>query len=319
MKIAYITKRWSDLAMGIVEQANEIVERYEAQGFNLTLRQLYYQFVAGDLFPASWADAATGSTNNEKSYDKLGVVIADARMCGLLDWDAIIDRTRSLKSINTWESPASIVRAVSERFKYDLWADQPVRPEVWVEKDAAIGVVENVCNELRVPHFSCRGYTSLSAMHEAAMRMLDYHREDQQPYVIHLGDHDPSGVDMSRDIEERIKTFMRHHDEEAADGFQFNRVALNMNQVRSYSPPPNPTKVTDSRAKGYVERFGHECWELDALEPAVIAQLIRRKVEDVRSDSRWEKAESREKTARTQLGLISSNYSKVVSKLEAKP
>jgi hypothetical protein len=316
-KIAYVTnKKWSDTALDLIEKANEIVARYAAQGFNLTLRQLYYQFVAGDLFPASWADRATGSTNNEKSYDKLGAIVSDARMCGLIDWDAIIDRTRSLRTIPAWSSPSAIVEAVSTQFKLDLWNDQPNRVEIWVEKDAAIGVVENICAELRVPHFSCRGYTSQSAMWEAAQRLFAYRRRGQTPHVIHLGDHDPSGIDMSRDIEERLRAFMAHHDREYAESLVFERIALNMNQVERYTPPPNPTKVTDSRAKSYIDRFGEECWELDALEPSVVADLIESTVRPLIRKTTWSKRVQAETDARKQLSLISQNYDVVVSRLE---
>lgn len=315
-KIAYTTKKWSPLQLTIIRQANEIISRYAAQGFNLTLRQLYYQFVAADLFPASWADPATGSTNNEKSYGKLGDIISDARMCGLLDWDAIIDRTRSLRALAHWDSPAAIIKEDAACFRYDLWEDQPTRPEVWVEKDAAIGVVENICNRLRVPYFSCRGYTSQSAMHEAAMRLLDHHENNQIPLVIHLGDHDPSGVDMSRDIEDRIKEFLDRHDSDAASNFTFTRIALNLDQVRQYNPPPNPTKATDARCAGYRARFGQECWELDALEPAVVANLIQVAVEAERDDDKWREAVSRERRARNQLTLISDKYEDIVSGLE---
>ena len=83
--------------------------------------------------------------------------------------------------------------------------------------------------------------------------------------IIHLGDHDPSGIDMTRDIQERLQMF-------GADVY-VKRVALTMNQIGTYNPPPNPAKITDSRASKYIDEYGNESWELDALEPQVITDL----------------------------------------------
>jgi len=106
------------------------------------------------------------------------------------------------------------------------------------------------------------------------MRLLTQVRAGKQIYIIHLGDHDPSGLDMSRDIRERIDMFMSRHPGKALN-FELNRIALNMDQVRQYSPPPNPAKITDSRASKYIKEFGNESWELDALEPSLIVDRKR--------------------------------------------
>ena len=111
-----------------------------------------------------------------------------------------MDRTRELRTLSHWDDPSSIVEACSKQFNLDLWDKQPFRPEVWIEKDALVGVFERVCRELDVPLFSCRGYTSQSEMWVAGQRMLQYKRNKQTPVIFHFGDHDPSGKDMSRDI-----------------------------------------------------------------------------------------------------------------------
>ena len=89
--------------------------------------------------------------------------------------------------------------------------------------------------------------------------------------LIYLGDHDPSGIDMTRDIEDRLGTFMM------GKGASFSgvlRIALNMDQVEEYQPPENPAKSSDSRFKSYVIEFGPSSWELDALEPVVLSKLV---------------------------------------------
>lgn len=269
-KIKYKDVRFRLASIDMIHKANAILEEYAEQGFTLTLRQLYYQFVARDFIP-----------NNMKAYKNLGNVINDARLAGLIDWNAIIDRTRGLESVPHWDSPREIVDSCAKQYREDLWRDQPHRVEVWIEKDALVGVIEPVCRDLHVPFLSCRGYTSQSEMWGAAMRLASYQRDGQEPIVLHFGDHDPSGMDMSRDITDRLELFM--------GGVDLRRLALNMNQVRRYKPPPNPAKVTDSRYKDYLRDFGLECWELDALEPRVIADLIRKEVEGIRNAADWKR------------------------------
>ena len=162
MKECFAEKDFRDTTLVLVYEANEIIAEYAAQGFTLTLRQLYYQFVARDLIP-----------NTQRSYKRLGSVVNDARLAGLIDWAAIEDRTRHIESTPHWESPADIVRTCARQFRIDKWAKQPYRAEVWIEKEALAGVVSGVCEKLDVPYLSCRGYTSQSVMYEAAARLSD--------------------------------------------------------------------------------------------------------------------------------------------------
>jgi hypothetical protein len=282
---------------------NDVIEQYEAQGFQLTLRQLYYQLVSRDIIP-----------NQQTEYKRLGSIVNDARLAGMIDWETIEDRTRNLESLAEWNEPSDIVSTCARQFHVDLWAGQPKRPEVWIEKDALLGVIEPVCHELDVDFFSCRGYTSQSEMWRASVRLLDYIQNDQQPVILHFGDHDPSGKDMSRDIEDRLELFIA---EEAGgpDCFELHRIALNMDQVRKYKPPPNPAKFTDSRCTGYVKQFGTKSWELDALEPAVIAALIRANVEAVMDSNKFAKQIEKRTAGRALLTKISEKWDDVVRSL----
>jgi hypothetical protein len=303
--------RFSDERRAIIDQAIELVLNYEAQGYSLTLRQLYYQFVSRDLFPQSWADPGTGSTNNERSYKKLGDIINDARMAGLVDWSAIEDRTREASGNNHWNSPADIVAACADQFQIDKWSDQPFRVEVWVEKDALEGVVAQVARRLDVTYFSCRGYASATSIWDAGQRLKRYATSGQTPVILHLGDHDPSGIDMSRDIEARVAMFM--------DGFgnklKFERIALNRDQVDEYTPPPNPAKVTDSRFKNYQDEHGDECWELDALEPSVISELIETRVNAYLKPKLFKAKEREQQEHRDALESVASQWDEIVASL----
>ena len=124
-KLAYVSKDFSAKSLATIDLANRIIDEYRAQGYTLTLRQLYYQFVARDLIP-----------NRVQEYKRLGSVVNDARLAGLIDWEAIEDRTRNLRSLAHWTSPDSIVEACASQYRIDKWARQPVRVEVWIEKEA---------------------------------------------------------------------------------------------------------------------------------------------------------------------------------------
>ncbi len=159
-----------------------------------------------------------------------------------------------------------------------------------VEKDALVGVIEAACERWRIPFFSCRGYTSQSELHAAGKRLARRAAvRDQDPLVLHLGDHDPSGIDMTRDITERVSMFARR-------GVEVRRLALSMAQVEELSPPPNPAKITDSRARRYIQEYGDESWELDALTPNYIADLIAAEVEDELDADEWAEALQTEET-----------------------
>lgn len=239
-KIAYKSVNFRSASLDIIHDANTIIVDYQAQGFDLTLRQLYYQFVSRDLFPDSWIDQTTGSKNSERSYKKLGDIINDARLAGMIDWDAISDRTRFLRSDSHWTSPASIIRSAAYGYNLDKWQGQEYRPEVWIEKDALVGVIQGICDRYDVPYISCRGYMSQSEMWATGQRFLSHIEYGQVPYIIHLGDHDPSGKDMTDDIWKRLELFTDGYE---GDKFYVKRIALNYDQVEQYNPPPNPTKM----------------------------------------------------------------------------
>jgi len=296
-KICYVPKDFHNSSLRIIYQAEEIIDAYQAQGYRLTLRQLFYQFVARDLI-----------SNTVKSYSRLGRIINDARLAGYIDWLAIEDRTRNLADLAHWNDPAEIVRTAANGYREDLWATQPVRIEVWIEKEALAGVFERVCKELDVPFLSCRGYTSQSEMWAAAQRLRKYHDRGQLPYIFHFGDHDPSGIDMTRDIRDRLDLF--------GVDVEVDRLALNMDQIDEFNPPPNPAKTTDSRFETYLMRFGGESWELDALEPQVLADLVREAVVGIRDEDAWEAAEQEQEQNREYLRLASDRWEEVTGYLE---
>lgn len=292
-RIKYQNIAFKNGTLDLIAKANSIIAEYQQQGFDLTLRQLYYQLVSRDIIP-----------NKVTEYKRLGSIINDARLAGLIDWNAIIDRTRNLRGVSHWTTPDSIIGSAAYSYRIDKWEDQDFRPEVWIEKDALVGVIAGICEELDISYFSCRGYTSQSEMWVAAQRLLKWKKMGQRPLILHLGDHDPSGKDMTRDILDRLELF-------TGMAIKVDRLALNWDQIEQYNPPPNPAKETDSRFEAYVAEFGNESWELDALEPTVIAALIRQAVEGIRDEDAWARAVERETAERNQLEQAAKNWGKV--------
>src|ERR1700747_2259746 len=137
MKEKFIEKNFGVAAIAMILKINQILRDYEAQGYDLSLRQLYYQLVSRNIVE-----------NTERSYKNVGNLVSDARLAGMIDWSMIRDRGRNMVRNTHWESPADIVRAAAQQFRIDRWVDQPNYVEVMVEKQALEGVLEPVCGEL---------------------------------------------------------------------------------------------------------------------------------------------------------------------------
>jgi hypothetical protein len=311
-RIKYQTKRFSDEKMAVIRQANVICADYQTQGYDLTLRQLYYQFVARDLIP-----------NKQSEYKRLGAIINDARLGGLLDWDYIVDRTRNVRSMATWGDPSDIISASARQFRIDKWEHQPSRVEVWIEKDALVGVIEGVCNTNQVSFFSCRGYTSQSEVWGAAQRemflrtdltntAIEEHREGLEDAF------ERTGTETAKELRERDpEAYAEFHDKVTATygtygSITVDRIALNMDQIDQYDPPPNPAKITDSRAVSYMAEYGEESWELDALEPTVLGALIQDAIDVAKDHDRWDVDQEQEERHREHLSRVSAHWTEVI-------
>lgn len=251
-------------SLALIELCNQVITRYQAQGLRLTLRQLYYQLVTINAIK-----------NEERAYKRLGAIVSDGRLAGLIDWQAIEDRMRQPTVPNEYRNLGRLIEAAVYSYRLPRWEGQDFYVELWVEKDALAGVLAPLADEFHITLMVNRGYSSQSAMYEAAKRFRGQFKER---VLLYLGDHDPSGEDMVRDVGDRLAMF-------GAD-VEVRKVALTMDQVQAYNPPPNPTKLTDSRAEGYIGRYGEECWEVDALPPDVLAQLIRAAMVGLRDENK---------------------------------
>lgn len=275
-------RNFTGKAMAQITQANQIIADYQADNLRLTLRQLYYQFVS-----RNWI------TNEEKSYKNLGKTISEARLAGLVDWDSIEDRGRVV-SIYDRSPGADIeadVKAAIDYFALSKWEQQPEYVELWVEKQALAGVLEPIASRYRVPLMVNKGYSSQSAMKEAAERFREF--SDRDCTLIYLGDHDPSGEDMVRDIGDRLETF--------GVTVTVDKVALTMAQIRKFNPPPNPAKVTDSRAAAYIRKHGNSSWEVDALPPRELNRLITAAIVEHVDQDLWDEVKAKQEAEKKRM------------------
>lgn len=274
---SFIYKKFSAERELMVQTIDTIITEYQEQGYLLTTRQVYYQLVARGMIE-----------NTLQSYKRIAALINDAKLAGLLDWAGLEDRTRDFITRSHWTSPSEIIRASAEQYHEDLWVNQSHRLFVVIEKEALVGVLESLCHKFDVPLLAARGYPSGSVLYDfAKTHLLPAISNRQRCHILHLGDHDPSGIDMTRDLTERLDMFTY-----TSSFISLERIALNMSQVEEVNPPENPAKTTDSRFAQYIKRFGRSSWELDALQPRYLNNLVEEKILSRIDLDEWEQAKS---------------------------
>jgi len=295
MKEQFRKEKISVKKLVYIDTINIILKEYEEMGYTLTLRQLYYQLVARDFIP-----------NHAREYSKLSGILVTARMNGLVDWDMIEDRVRR-PELPYWVR--GIKHAIDDTigaYRLDRQKGQKNYIEIWTEKDAVSNILKRVSYYHHIRLMVNRGYSSCSAMKNAYDRIswrTGGMLSGQNPVIIYVGDHDPSGLDMIRDIEERLEEF-------GLCSLTVNHIALTSNQIDDYNPPPNPTKITDPRAKWYIEKFGESSWELDALRPDVLQEIVTNAVEELIDLDLFASVLKQEKVDKEKLASFAEDFEK---------
>jgi hypothetical protein len=302
-------EKWVKDKNELCNEILSILSDYADQGYTLTLRQLYYQLVAGGNI-----------RNDDVVYKKMSSILDDLRYSGNVDWEAIEDRGRVPYLPFAVDSVAEALDVIVRSFKLDRQKGQSNLIEVWTEKDAISGILKKVTSEYHVNLVVNKGYSSSSAMHKAYERFAEVLNDGRNVKVLYFGDHDPSGLDMLRDIKERILFFivkgeqvdaMDSDDEDFTEFYRDYRnnndlfgvddglstqlygkywdsvkahywstrfevipIGLTMTQIDTYNPPPNPAKISDPRAAWYIKEFGAISWEVDALRPDLMEKLV---------------------------------------------
>jgi len=271
-----------------LRQVLDILAEYKKLDIRLTLRQLYYQLVSRDII----------KENTTQEYKKLGSLLANARLAGIVDWDVIEDRVRRPEKHSEWDSVPDLVKSAVASYRLPRWKDQENYVELWCEKDALRSVLEPITDDLHITFMVNRGYSSISAMYESSKRIIAAMEQGKTPYILYLGDLDPSGEDMVNDIRKRMKLLQADGshdypaDTEEDEGYpryadlqgeriilEVRKIALTPAQVRQYRPPHNMAKQTDSRYKAFREKHGKHSYEVDALKPQVMIALVRGEIE----------------------------------------
>ena len=291
-KVCFIPKDFRKSSVELIEFMNTLIESYQDQGYTLTVRQLYYQLVARDVIP-----------NDLNSYKRTAAIINDAKLAGLIDWDAIEDRTRDFIVRSRWNSVSSILDSCVRSFHMNMWQEQEYQVYVVVEKEALVGVLERTCNTYDVPLLAARGYPSSSVLYDFAQSHIIHKSMHKQHIIIHLGDHDPSGIDMTRDLTERLNLLCG-----VPVNLAVERIALNYDQIEELRPPKNPAKDTDSRFESYRKKFGSSSWELDALSPQFLNDLVESKINEFIDFDEWDLCKSEISSKKRQLQAISDGF-----------
>lgn len=244
-----------------------IVAEFEKDDIVITLRQLHYQLVSRGLGP-----------NTLRAYKNLGNLLSRARLAGFIDWDAVTDRGRKAVVWSSFDSIQACVADAARNFTLPRWDDQDEYVELWCEKDALTSVIEPICAELFTPLMINKGYSSSSAMYDARNRIR--RRANGRPAtILYLGDFDPSGEDMVRDVRDRLHHFR-------LGSLTVNKIALNPDQIKKWKCPPNPLKtdgagnLSDSRGAAFAAEHGHRSYEVDAIPPRELQKLIKESIQD---------------------------------------
>lgn len=267
----------------LIKKIDEIASEYSANGMTITVRQVYYQCVARNILP-----------NSKDSYEKISGLIADGRMSGLIDWTMIEDRTRYKRGNPHWNEPQEILIDAAKQYHIDTRITQPVYCEAWIEKDSLVSILENTCRGLDVPCFSCRGFPSITALHEASNRF----RNKDNAVILYAGDHDPSGLKIPQVITDRLADFEVN--------VKLYRIGLTLEQIKELDLPPFPAKEQDKNYKEYVKNTGlTEAWELDALPPEKLSGIFEKAIDSLTDFNKLDKMRRIEKEHKNYLFSLS--------------
>lgn len=288
---------WHTTAELLTDQILHVVNYYNKIDIKLTNRQLYYQLVGKDWIP-----------NAMEIYKKLCVFLTDLRYCGTIDWNIIEDKGRRAERMPEWEGMKELISTATDMFRLPRRADQEYYIEIYCEKEAGINTLQPVADEYHVHFGYNKGYSSAAALYKLAQRLQDAIEEGKYGVILYFGDHDPSGLDMIRDISERVEEFLTGGRWPCSPAFKVIPVSLTMEQVEHYNPPPNPAKLNDPRSKWYIEKYGDISWELDAIDAQELRRLARTWIEQFTDMDQYNAIKAQEEVKKEALIEFGENY-----------
>lgn len=240
----------------LLKHVNDIVNEYAKKGLDLTVRQVHYQLVSRNI-----------TKNTDANYKALTNLVKRARLAGMIDWDAIVDRNRESNIPYYNYSVQDALRSSLDCYSRDKMQFQKVYIEVMIEKMAIYEIVEQITRKYTIRLTGDKGFCSNTVLYKVAERLKEAMKQGKYAYVLYIGDHDPSGLTMDKSINDTLSLM-------GAKGFEFRRVALTPEQVKEYNLPPNKIKDGDRNSDSYREKHGSTSWECDALPPEILQEVL---------------------------------------------
>ena len=258
---------------GMAQASIELIEamRIAAKAAQpITGRGIGYKLFTSDLIPSM------AKSEMQRVYR----LLKEARERGIIPWGWIVDETRAIERVSTWSNPAEYARCVAQSYRRDFWDQQPHRVQVWSEKGTVRGVLRPVLDHYAVGFNPVHGFNSARSTHDVA------EDDDGRPLIIlYVGDFDPSGMFMSEvDLPKRFTKYEGHH-------ITLKRIALTRRQARGLPPFPAADKRKDPRYPWFVANHGHQCWELDAMDPNDLRDCVEREIKKLIEPVAWQRCE----------------------------
>jgi len=256
----------------LIESCSELLREIQPASVRAVCYQL---FVAGKI------DSMAKSNTQRVSR-----LLTTAREEGIIPWEWIVDETREVEQKNTWADPQRFARTITRAYRKDKWAAQPVRVEMWSEKGTVRGTLGPVLDEYEVAFRVMHGFASATAIHDAAETV----RADQRKLVIlYVGDWDPSGLNMSeKDVPSRLREYVKKTPGGKCS-WKIERIALTQEDTEDLPLFAAETKIKDPRYQWFVEEYGEDCWELDAMSPTDLRDRVKDRIEDLLDRATWDR------------------------------
>jgi hypothetical protein len=187
---------------------------------------------------------------------------------GEIDWGDISDATRWMHKSGSYVGPEEAIRRTAAFYRRDLWANNDDYVEIWCEKEALAGVIAEITDHYDVPLIVSRGFSSSSYLRRAASKITHI---GKPTYIYQFGDHDPSGLWISEQIDRDLQRHLDDIGEFDPYDFHFERVAVTEEQIAEWNLPTRPTKTEGNR---HAKNFDGDSVELDAIPVDELHDLV---------------------------------------------
>lgn len=247
----------------IIDQVLDVIDEYHDQ-LPLTGRQIFYRLVG-----------AHGYAKTERDYKALLEKIVRARRAGIVPWGAIRDDGTSRLAPWGYDSPEEFIDSLkdsADAYKRDRTTSQEYTIEVWVEAAGMVPQVQRIAEPLGAAVVSSGGFNSVTAKYQAAQRACRADSDGRSFVVLHVGDHDPSGVSIFDNLSRDVSAMCEDLGYPAPE---FVRVAITADQAIDRDLESAPPKRSDGRSANW----SGPTWQCEALPPDELADILRDAIE----------------------------------------